>query len=234
MNAEVRRKLAMGARVREFSRAHPSDDPSHTTLLGRLEDRLNRADALATQERAGRIEERAGKARRDELRRAMHFQLLRHLVRVGEAAAKQEPELAGKFRLRSPNATHKDFLVAAKAMLAEGVANKDLFVSLGLSAAMLDELGKAIAQFDEVTASGSAGRTDHIGARADLEAIAGEVLDLVELLNTFNLYRFRNDAELTPAWLSAREVLGPRRSKPVVPPTEGGVTPPSGEIAPAA
>jgi hypothetical protein len=234
MNADVRRKLAMVARVREFSRANPSDDPSHATLLGRLEDRLNRADALAIQERAGRIAERAAKLRRDELRRAMHFQLLRHLVRVGEVAAKQEPGLVGKFRLRSPNATHKDFLVSAKAMLADGVANKDLFVGLGLSAPMLDDLGKALTQFEGVTESGSGGRSDHIGARADLDAVTAEALDLVELLNTFNSYRFREDPELSAAWNSARSVIGPSRSKPVVPPAEAGGAPPAGAVAPAA
>ena len=234
MNADVRRKIEMSARVREFSRAHPSDDPSYATMLARLEDRLSRADALATQERSGLIAERAATARRDELRRAMHFQLLRHLVRIGEIAAKDRPELIGKFRLRNPNSTHKSFLISAKAMLAEGLANKDLFVGLGLSGLMLDELAKAISQFEEVTGSGAAGRTGHIGARADLDAVTGELLELVELLNTFNRYRFRNDAELAAAWESARNVLGPSRPKPEVPPTAGTGTPPSASIAPAA
>ena len=218
MNAEVRRKIEMAARVREFSRAHPSDDPSYATMLARLEDRLARADALATQERAGLIAERAATARRNELRRRMHFQLLRHLVRVGEAAARDAPALAGKFRLRSRNATHKAFVISAKAMLADGVANQELFVGLGLSARMLDELGKAITQFDEVTQNGIGGRTGHIGARADLDAVALELLDLVELLNTFNGFRFQDNPELRAAWESARIVLGSSKSKPAAPP----------------
>ena len=164
----------------------------------------------------------------------MHRQLLRHLVRVGIAAARQEPDLVGRFRLRRSTATHKSFLLAAKAMHADGVANRELFVKLGLSAAMLDDLGKAIAQFDEVTQSGNNGRTDHIGARADLEAVAGDICDLVELLNTFNGYRFRNDAELASAWDSARDILGRRHPAPVQRPAQGGTTPPSGEVKPAA
>jgi hypothetical protein len=234
MNADVRRKIEMAARVREFSRAHPSDDPSYATMLGRLEDRLTRADALATQERAGLIAERAATARRNALRRRMHFQLLRHLVRVGEAAAKDAPALVGKFRLRSRSATHKAFVISAKAMLADGVANQDLFVSLGLSARMLDELGKAITQFEEVTQSGIGGRTGHIGARADLDAVAIDLLELVELLNTFNQFRFQDNPELAAAWESARMVLGPIRSKPEAPPPEGTETPPLASIAPAA
>ncbi len=234
MNADVRRKLVMGARVREFSRTHASEDPSHATLLARLEDRLARADALATQQRAGLINERAATLRKEDLRRAMHFQLLRHLVRVGEAASRQEPGLLGKFRLRGNNATHKAFIVSAKAMLADGVANKELFVGFGLSAAMLDDLGRAIAQFDVVIQSGSIARTDHIGARAHLDALSVEITEVVELLNTFNRYRFRDDPELAAAWGSARDILGPKRPKSV-PPTAGAEgTQPAGEVKPAA
>lgn len=234
MNRNVRRKLEMAVRVQEFSRAHPADDPSYATMLARLENRLGRAEALATQQRAGLIAERAATARRDELRCALHFQLLRHLVRVGEAAAKDHPELVGKFRLRNPNSTHKSFLISAKAMLADGLANKDLFVSLGLSAAMLDELGKAITEFEEATTSGTAGRTGHIGARADLDSVTDELLELVELLNTFNRYRFRGDPELAAAWESARTVLGPGRARRETPAPEVGATPPVGDVAPAA
>ena len=234
MRGEIRRKIEMSTGALEFCRAHPSDDGSYATMLARLAERVARADALAVLERAGRIAERSGTSRREELRRDMHSQLLRHLVRVGEAAAKDRPELLGKFRLRMPNATHKAFLVSAKAMLADGIANKELFVSLGLSATMLDELANAVREFEEVSGSSRAGRTSHVGARADFETIAAELLEAVELLNTFNRRRFRNDSELAAAWESARNVLGPFRSKPAEPPTKGGVTPPSGGIETAA
>jgi len=224
----------MAARVREFSRSHPSDDPSHATVLARLEDRLTRADVLAVQERAGRIAELSAAGRWEELRRTMEFQLLRHLVRAGELAARENPELTGKFRLRMPNATHKAFLISARAMLADGVANKDLLVSQGLSETMLGELDKAVGQFEVATDAGGAGRRDHIGARFDLEAVSNELLQVVELLNTFNSFRFRSDPELAAAWQSARTVFGASRPKPAAPPTEGGVTPPSGGVASAA
>jgi hypothetical protein len=234
MNAEVRAKLAMGARVREFCRAHPSDDSSHVNLQARLEDRLGRADALAAQERAGRIEERAAADRRWVLRRAMQRKFLRHVIRVGRAAAKQQPDLAGKFVTRDRNANHKDFLVAAKAMLAEAVANKELFVRLGLSPVMLNELAKAVAEFEAVTASGNAGRADHIGARADLSAIAAEVVNIVATLNPFQLYRFETDPELLAAWSSAQEVVGPRRVRSPAPPTGDEPSPPAGQSGAAA
>ena len=233
MNSEVRAKLLMGARVREFSRAHPADDPGYIALVARLEDRLARADALAAQQRAGHVAERASTIRRDELRAGIHKRLLRHLIRVGNAAAKEDPDLVGKFRARNPNSSHQEFLVGAKAMLAEGLANKELFVRLGLSATMLDRLAKAVAEFEEVSESGMAGRAGHVGARADLKAVVADLVDAVETLNPFNLVRFENDPELTAAWLSAKEVIGPARSKPN-PPTGDGSTPPAGQSASAA
>ena len=244
MRTEVRRKLEMGERVRIFSRDHPSDDPSYIILLGRLEDRVARGDALAAQERNGRIAERTATDRRNGLRRDMHFQTLRHLVQAGEAAAKEKPELAGKFQLRSPRATNKAFLVSARTMLADGLANKDLLVAQGLSSAMLDQLAAAVTQLEEATRDGIIARSSHVGARADLSSVTDEILAVVDQLDTFNRFRFRNDPELTAAWESVRTADRPfRRSPrtngtpaaPAAPPVEGkDETPPTGGLAPAA
>ncbi len=106
-------------------------------------------------------------------------------------------------------------------------------MSQGLSGTMLDELGKAVAEFEAVTESGTTGRTAHVGSRADLSAITEELMDLVEVLNTFNQFRFQDDAELLAAWESSRNVIGPLRSRPV-PPAVGPTTPPASGIAPAA
>jgi hypothetical protein len=48
VNTTVRNKLDMVTRVRTFSRAHPSTEPTYTTVLGRLEERLTEAQAIAT------------------------------------------------------------------------------------------------------------------------------------------------------------------------------------------
>ena len=47
MNAKVRRKLEMGRRAHEFSRANPDASAGYVAALARLEERLARADALA-------------------------------------------------------------------------------------------------------------------------------------------------------------------------------------------
>jgi len=221
MNSDVRSKLEMATRAQEFCRAHPSDDAGYLKQVANLEELLQRAEALAAKQRAGQIAEHAGAARRMELREQLHTELLRHLVRVGELAAKEYPELIGKFQLPSTNATNKTYLVAAKAMLAEGQANKEKPAKYGLSDAMLVELGQAIQEFETTIESGSAGRESHVGARADLDAVAAELVRAVEVLNTFNRRRFRGDAELRAAWDVARTVIGPRTRRKAPGASEG-------------
>ncbi len=234
MLSAVRRKLEMAARVRDFSRTHRSESPKYTAVLGRLEERLGRADALITQQRAGFIAVHAATTRRRELRRALQFKLLRHLVRVGEMAAVERPELLDRFRLPGLRSTHKSFLIATKAMLAEAVAAKDLMVSHGLTESLLEDLARMITQFEEATETGFIGRRGHVGARADLLVVASEIMELVEWLDGLNRYRFRENPELQAAWDSARNVVARPHVKGGTPPVDGGATPPSGGIAPAA
>ena len=67
----------------------------------------------------------------------------------------------------------------------------------------------------------------HVGARADLEAVTEDLMELVALLDGLNRYRFRNNAELTAAWESARNVVGPSQAKPVEP---GPQNPPGDDV----
>jgi len=236
MRSTVRRKLDMASAVRQFCRDNPSDDPSYGIMLGKLEELVSRAEELVAQELGGRIAELASTGRRDELRRSMHFQLLRHLIRTAELAAKEQPELLGKFRIRSLKAPNTAYLISARKMQEDGIANKDLLARFGLSTAMLDELGITIDQFETAAADARAGRTGHIGARAELEVVSAGMVDRVEQLNTFNQHRFKNDPEKLAGWDAVRSVLGPFRSnsKAAAAGGESGVTPPPGEIAPTA
>jgi len=59
MDARVRRKLDMGARALEFGHAHPLESPGYAATIVRLEERLGRADMLATQQRDGILAVRA-------------------------------------------------------------------------------------------------------------------------------------------------------------------------------
>jgi hypothetical protein len=53
MNRQVRRRLEMAVRVRDYSRAHPSADASYASVLSRLESSITRMEELAGQQQGG-------------------------------------------------------------------------------------------------------------------------------------------------------------------------------------
>jgi hypothetical protein len=105
----------------------------------------------------------------------------------------------------------------------------------GLVQSVLDELGQLLDQFDAAATQVNDGRTAHIGATAELHAVAQAIVRTVRAMDGRNRQRFANDAQLLGSWLSASMVLGQSRAgsdAPVAPP-EGG-TPAGGEVRPAA
>ncbi len=84
-------------------------------------------------------------------------------------------------------------------------------------------------EFDASVVESNEGRRDHVGARAELKAVSDELMQLVEMLDGLNRYRFCGNAELMAAWESARNVVtGPRPAEepPVeAPKAEGDVRP---------
>ncbi len=212
--------MAEGAH--SFCEAHPSDDAGYASVMAKFEERLGRADVLAKQERAGRTAWRASTREKKALRRELQSQLLNHLVRVSEVAAKERPELAERFRLASRNAANKVFLTTARAILADAQEFTELLVKNGMSESMFAELTTTLARLDEVTETARKGRREQVGARADLAAVIGELMELVALLDGLNRFRFRNDPELKAAWESARNVVGPFKAKAET--TESGGT----------
>ena len=213
MQQQIRWKLAMAARVLDFARAHPSDDVSYNALVSRLEDRVKRGDALALQQRDGSEQEHAAIARREELRWDILRLQMKHLVLAAELALPDHPELAGQFTLPSTDASLKAFITAARSLLNAALAQKDLFLQLGVGDTFLDEFSQGVADFDASTQTAHSGHGSHVGARADLEAVAGECVKVAGLLDGIYRARFRKDAESLAAWKSAKLVYAPTRAK---------------------
>ena len=237
MNTVVRRTLEMVRRVREFIRAHLSIEPGYAPALGRFEESLTRAEAIAARQQEGRTAERAARAQRKELRRVLHFQLVRYLVSVGSLATRDRVELSERFKLPNSNVSNSAFLTSVKALLAAAEAEKELLVQLGMMPTLLDDLGGMVAKFETALEAIRTGRRDHIGARADLDAITGELVDQVKVLDGITRYRFGDDPEVMAEWKAVRRVPGqpqaegtPPAGQGVVPPTSGA----GGSIAPAA
>ena len=93
-------------------------------------------------------------------------------------------------------------------MHAEASAAKEAFVRLGLADALLDELGQALTEFESKVNAFNAGRREHIGARAELEAVVKDIGEVVWLLDGLNRYRFGADPNLMAVWNAAREYSG--------------------------
>lgn len=98
-------------------------------------------------------------------------------------------------------------------MLAKATEHKELLVKRGLSESVLTDIATALEQFERTLEATRAANREHVGASGELRALAGEIAEQVRLLDGLVRYRFGDDAELMTAWASARNVLGPFRSR---------------------
>ena len=206
MRTTIQKRLDMAGRVVEFSHAHPSQDPSYSAMLARLEANVAKADQLARQQLGGQSTVHASTKRRRELRRALHDQL-RHLARIGDAVSKSHPELVEHFQLPLSSARGQAYRIAARKMLEEAQANRDLLLENGMASTLLDDLAKALTEYDESVEQAQAGRRAHIGAVAELAVVSSEIMEDVQLFDGLNRYRFRASADLRAEWESARNIV---------------------------
>jgi hypothetical protein len=212
MDAKIRRKLEMGKRVLEWSRAHPDGSPGHAAALARLEDRLQRADRLATQQREGMLQVRMATLRKRDLRREIRRVHLAHLASVAEMASREVPDLSQKFVLPSKVNTYLAFRTAARAMAAEAESRKELLVRHGLSEPVLEALKRDLDQFEAAVEDGASARVSHVGASAELDEVADEVVQIVKVMDGLTRFHFRGQPELLAAWESASNVIATPRA----------------------
>ena len=212
MNAVLRRRLEMAARVRDFLRAHRTEGVEGAALT-RLEELVQRAEALAAQQRAGVLAVRGSIEQRAAVRRALQSTLLLYLSGVGAVAAEENAELGAQFQLPQHRVPNQAFVTLAQGMLARAMEHREVLVRRGLSETVLTDIAAALAQFELTLEVARAGRREHVGASADLRAVASAITRQVRLLDGLVRYRSGGDAELMSAWASARNVLGPVRLK---------------------
>jgi len=211
MQADLRRRLEMAVRVREFFRTHQSDGATQTGAVALLEQLVERAEVLASQQRAGVTTGRGAVEHRTAVRRALRSKLLRYLSAVGAAAAREHSELAAQLRLPKPRGSNHAFLTMARVMLEQATAQKDLLVKHGMSAQLLDDLTTTLNDFEQTLEATRVARLDRAGATSDLRAVLGEISLQVRVLDGLVRYRFGDNGELMGAWATAHNVDGPFR-----------------------
>jgi len=213
MDARSRRRIETGKRVLAFSTAHPDPSPGHAAAVGRLQELLAAAEVLAARQLEGVNGVRAATAQKRELERAMRRAHLSHLERVAAVAAREAPELEQKLVLRPRSRSQLAFRTTARGMVAEAEGQKELLVKYGLVEDVLADLVRTLDRFDALVAQGSEARQAHVGARAELEAVADEVIQIVHVMDGHNRFRFMSDPELLAGWESASNVpAAPRRA----------------------
>ena len=99
------------------------------------------------------------------------------------------------------------------AAMEKATGQKDVLLSRGMPPTLLDDLTGALGGLEKTIESTRAGRRDHVGASADLQTVAAEIKKQVRALDGMVRYRFGDNAELMGAWRSARNVLGPFKTK---------------------
>jgi hypothetical protein len=221
MNAVLRRRLDMATRVRDFLRAHQTDVVGEAggaggaagVGLAKLEELLQRSDALVSRQRSGMAAARSATMQRQGIRDTLQTALLRYLKAVSQAAAKENPDLLAQFQMPHLKVNHRVFVAAVRGLMEKASEQKDLLVSHGMQPSLLDDLGAALAEFEKTLEASRAGRREHVGASADLEVVAAEILEQVRVLDGLMRYRFRTNADLMGEWASARNVVGPLRSQ---------------------
>jgi hypothetical protein len=235
MDARSRRKLEMGSRALEFSRAHPDESSGYQAVVSRLEERLARARQVAAQQRSGLLAVRAAAARKFELRRTMREAHLAHLSQAAKAAAREAPEVGQKFVLRPGISTYVGFRTTARGFADEAQPHRELLVRHGLVESVLADLGQALDQFDAAMENGAEARALHVGASAELRAVSSDVVQTVKVLDGLNRLRFRQAPELLAAWKSVSSVMAtPRSGSPEPEPGSGDAPQDGGEVRPAA
>jgi len=239
MNRLVSRRLNMAVRVRDFCDTNPSTDPSFVSVLGRLKEAINRMVALGSRQVSGILSRHASIVNRQQIRRRLRNDLLRHLVTIAQDASAEKPGLGNQFEVPGSNLSNARFHAASKAMLELGVAEKEVLVKHGLSDKLLDDLALAVAEYEGSITATNTSREDHIGARAELQQVSDEVVQLVQMMDGINRYRFRGDPHLLVAWEAARHVVSgpqPKDETPAAPvaPSQSGANGQPGEVKPAA
>ena len=218
----------MGVRALRFSEAHPYTGVGYLAAIARLDDRLARAEEAKQAQLSGTRQVRAATSRKRYLRRMLRRGHLAHVIRVARFVDREISGLREKFVLPRGTIPFETFLTAARGMAAEAQQQRDVFIRHGMSEIVLDGLLQSLDEFEAAVHDAGEGCRRHVGASAELDKLANEVVEIVGILDALNQIRFEHDAQLIAAWRSASNVVATPRSAPASEPNGGS------DIRPAA
>lgn len=235
MNRPTGRAIEMGDKADAWNTKYPDDDAGNARNAAALKALMQQAHALLAQQRGGFVQEHASAEAKRQLRRAMTGPI-GHLSEVGRAAAKDQPELGSSYRVKPSKSTVLAFQTMVGAMVETSKAHKDVLVTHGLAAPMLDQLEQMLEQFKAAVTLGSEGRAGHVAATLALKQITLEIVRTVRVMDGRNRQRFASNGQVLGEWISASTVLGASRGKTEEEPEAPveGAKPADGDVRPAA
>ncbi len=214
MKRRSRNVLQMGKSADEFSVAHPDTDAGYIIAAARLTQLVEQGHGLIAVQREGQIDDHAGVARRQQLRRNMRSGPIAHLAEVGKLAARDQHELGKTFTFKPSSSSYLAFRAAAGTMAAAAQTHKDLLIKHGLSESVLAEFVQMLDEYDTAVSLHNSGRTAHVAARKNLDGIVKEISRVVRVMDARNRQRFQGDGQLLNSWISVSTVLGTPRTVP--------------------
>ena len=220
----------MGDRVDAWNDRHPDDDAGNAGNAARIKALVQQAHTLLAQQREGFVHVHASATRKAELRRAMATSI-RHLSRVGRAAATDQPEVGSSFRFKPSGFTTLAFRTAVGSMISRPEPTRRCWWR-GLAVPMLNALAQMLDQFDAAVTLGSDGRAEHVSATRQLNQVAADIARTVRVMDGRNRQRFQNDGQALGEWISASTVLGTPRGSSEAETPDGST--PAGDVRPAA
>src|SRR3989442_12671044 len=99
MRTAVRIRLDMADKVLIFNASHPPTDAGTQVAFDELAAQVTLAQQVASVQLSGQKAARSATLRRKQLKAELQGGVLSYLVRVGEAAARELPQLAAQFQL---------------------------------------------------------------------------------------------------------------------------------------
>ena len=208
MDRLLMKKLEMGARVREFQRAHPYTDRNQAAVGRRFEERLAEAQSLFVQVNDARIAFRADAQHRQAMRRELAV-LVRNVARIGQLAADDDARIASLFKPSGPANGNVAFVAHAKSLLEVATEHQDFLIRNGLLRPQLPALAKSLAAFTAVMEEAPLlDRELHL-AQTALKSAMNDLAKLLRKLDVFQNVRFADDADVLATWTRLRVVATP-------------------------
>jgi hypothetical protein len=228
MKSEERRTKEMAVRVVLYSDRHTVADAGHIVLVGKLKGVVEQMEQEEAVQRNALLDRHTSSIEKQRVERELQDGPIATIVHAAALGRNDEPGLATQLRYRPNGSTYDGHLVAARALLEEARANKEVLARHGASDVILDVYQDLVGQFEAAIKLGDEARAAHKGATSHMDVLAKEARGIVRTMDGRNRIRFKNDAKLLGEWISASTIFAARQGTGSQPEESRAAAPPQG------